>query len=191
MHRKPFMVVGTLALIGLAGVGAGSLDPMRGPTGEPQAVDASFFVAGGMAGPGVDVSQPVAAPREEVFKRFTTSDGWKTFLDADAVIDLRPGGPWEVYFNPETKIGSNGCQVLSYVPDEMVSFSWNAPPQFAAERAKRTWVVVTFTAEGGNTVVRLRQFGFGEGGDWSKVKPYFQKAWPNVLKALSESYEKK
>ncbi|MBS0190926.1 MAG: SRPBCC domain-containing protein [Planctomycetes bacterium] len=182
--------VGVLALLAL-GMGMGKHDaaPFVGPTGEPQAVDASMFVGKGRDEVAIDTSVTVAAPRAEVYRRFTTGEGWKQFLGADAAIDLRIGGPWEIYFDPATKIGSNGCQVLSYVPDEMVSFSWNAPPKFEQERARRTWVVVTFADAGqGKTAVRLRHLGFTSEGNWPTVKEYFAKAWPNVLKALEQSY---
>lgn len=192
LPKNPALVsIIALGLAGLFALGIGVMTPMIGPTGEPQAVDAGFFVAGGMDAPGIDVSTAVNAPRSDVYKRFTTSAGWKQYLGAASEIDLRIGGPWEIYFDPKAKIGSNGCQVLSYVPDEMVSFSWNAPPKFE-ERAKRTWVVVTFTdAADGKTNVRLRQLGFANDGKWPEVKEYFIKAWPNVLNALKESYEKK
>ncbi|MBX3388161.1 MAG: SRPBCC domain-containing protein [Phycisphaeraceae bacterium] len=181
-----------LAVALLFAFGVGGVKSMVGPTGEPQAVDSAMFVAGGMEAPAIDVSIAVNAPRGDVYNRFTTSDGWKKFMGTQADLDLRIGGQWEIYFDPNAKIGSNGCQVLSYVPDEMVSFSWNAPPKFSEERAKRTWVVVTFTdAAGGKSNVRLRQFGFATDGNWPEVKEYFVKAWPRVLDALKESYEEK
>lgn len=190
MVRKSALAL--CGLLALFAIGAAGDRNMLGPTGEPQAVDAAMFVGGGMEAPGIDISTTVNAPVADVYKTFTTSAGWKKFLEADTAIDLRIGGPWEVYFNADTRIGSNGCQVLSYVPDEMVSFSWNTPPKFAEERAKRTWVVVTFAKEtDGKTLVRLRHFGFIETGKWPEVKQYFAKAWPNVLSALAESFAKR
>ena len=181
-----------LAAVSLFVFGVADMKSMVGPTGEPQAVNAGFFVAGGMEAPGIDVSALVSAPRSDVYRRFTTSDGWKSLLGTQADIDLRIGGPWEIYFDPNAKIGSNGCQVLSYVPDEMVSFSWNAPPKFPDERAKRTWVVVTFTdAADGKTSVRLRHFGFASDAQWPEVKQYFINAWPKVLGALATSFDLK
>ncbi|MBL8885110.1 MAG: SRPBCC domain-containing protein [Phycisphaerales bacterium] len=181
-----------LGLVALLAMGAGGDGKMIGPTGEPQAVDASMFVGGGMDAPGIDINTVVNAPVAEVYKSFTTSAGWKKTMGVETAIELRIGGPWEIYFDPQTKIGSNGCQVLSYVPNEMVSFSWNTPPKFEQERAKRTWVVVTFADAGsGKTTVRLRHLGFTGEGKWPEVKAYFASAWPNVLKALSESFEGK
>jgi len=191
------MKTGTKLAIGvgffaLFAMGVGGAKKMIGPTGEPQAVDATMFVGGGMDAPGIDITTILNAPVAEVYKTFTTSEGWKKFLEAETAIDLRIGGPWEVYFDPQAKIGSNGCQVLSYVPNEMVSFSWNTPPSFADERAKRTWVVVTFSDAGnGKAGVRLRHFGFVPEGKWPEVRTYFAEAWPNVLKALADSFQVK
>lgn len=182
------MVAGGLLAIGL-GAGVGGSERMIGPTGEPQAVDASMFVGGGAHAPGIDTSTTVDAPVADVYKAFTTSEGWKKFLGVESEIDLRVGGPWEIYFDPKSKIGSNGCQVLSYAPNEMVSFSWNAPPQFGPERSKRTWVVVTFAESAeGKTTVRLRHYGFTDEGKWPEVKTYFVNAWPRVLKAFAEPH---
>ncbi len=183
------LVIGGLVLsaAGDATLGPSAGNTMTGPTGEPIAVDAGMFPNGGIGVQGFEITQSVNAPVAAVYERFTTSAGWKKFLGAEAAIDLRVGGSWEVYFG-EDKIGSNGCQVLSYIPNEMVSFSWNAPPTFA-ERAQRTWCVVHFTKDGENkTSVRFQHYGFSESGNWKKVQGYFEKAWPNVLKALAASF---
>ncbi|HEX8875754.1 MAG TPA: SRPBCC domain-containing protein [Phycisphaerales bacterium] len=192
MRRTTFGVLVMAGLV-LAAAGDGALGPsagnaMKGPTGEPIAVDTSMFPNGGASVPGFEVTQSVPAPVAQVFERFTTSAGWKRFLGVEAVIDLRVGGAWEVYFGTD-KIGSNGCQVLSYIPGEMVSFSWNAPPKFA-ERAQRTWCVVHFTRDGENaTKVRFQHYGFSDSGNWKDVQGYFEKAWPNVLGALAKSFQ--
>lgn len=187
---KTTIGAGVIGFLALTGAGVEGSKHMVGPTGEPQALDASMFAQGAPEAPGIDITTPVNAPRPEVYKRFTTTQGWKTFLDASSDIDLRIGGQWEVYFDPQAKIGSNGCQVLSYLPNEMVAFTWNAPPKFPAERAMRTWVVVTLAdAKDGITNVRLRHFGFPDQGNWPEVKTYFVNAWPRVLKALADSFQ--
>ncbi|MBY0113065.1 MAG: SRPBCC domain-containing protein [Phycisphaerales bacterium] len=184
-------VVGAALLLLAAGdatLGPSAANTMKGPTGEPIAVDSAMFPNGGMSVRGFEVTQSVHAPVAAVYERFTTSAGWKKFLGAETVIDLRVGGAWEIYFGDD-KIGSNGCQVLSYIPNEMVSFSWNAPPKFA-ERAQRTWCVVHFTKDGeGKTTIRFQHSGFSDSGNWKEVQGYFEKAWPNVLKALADSFE--
>lgn len=193
MSKFSIATVLTAAALALLAAGDAKLGPsaantMRGPTGEPIAVDAAMFPNGGMSVHGFEVTQSVNAPVAAVYERFTTSAGWKKFLGVETAIDLRIGGSWEIYFGDD-KIGSNGCQVLSYIPSEMVSFSWNAPPKFA-ERAQRTWCVVHFAKDGeGKTTVRFQHSGFSDSGNWKEVQGYFEKAWPNVLKALAQSFE--
>jgi uncharacterized protein YndB with AHSA1/START domain len=183
------VTAGLLAIAaGDAKVGPSAGNAMKGPTGEPIAVDAGMFPNGGMSVQGFEVTQRVNAPVAAVYERFTTSAGWRKFFGVDTTIDLRIGGSWEVYFGDD-KIGSNGCQVLSYIPNEMMSFSWNAQPKFA-ERAQRTWCVVHFAKDGeSKTTVRFQHYGFSESGNWKEVRGYFEKAWPNVLGALAKSFE--
>jgi uncharacterized protein YndB with AHSA1/START domain len=103
---------------------------------------------------------------------------------AAANIDLRIGGPFEILFSLEPDAGlrgSEGCRYLSYVPGEMISFTWNAPPTLPL-RSSNTWVVITFTDIGdGRTSVRLVHTGFLDGPDWDDYLAYFHEAWEYVL----------
>ena len=82
-----------------------------------------------------------------------------------------------------------------WVPDELFSFTWSAPPKFEFMRGQRTWVVVTFEAlSPATTRVRLRELGFAELAndhpehreEVEQVRGYFAKAWPQVLSALAD-----
>lgn len=157
-------------------------------------IDPALFPASGMVGNPVVKEVVVKSSPNEVFQSWASSEGIKGFLGCDSNVELRIGGPYEIYFGgadvPEADRGSNGCQVLSYVPGEMISFSWNAPPKFPAERAQRAWVVVSFAAERpGYTRVRLVHTGFGSEGKWPDVREYFDAAWGRVLGALKEHYD--
>lgn len=150
----------------------------------------------------IEIATVVNAPRAEVFRTYTTSAGWKDMLGVNTSIEARPGGPWEIYFSmdpPEGSRGSEGCTVLSILPDRMLSHSWNAPPTFAHARAERTWVVVEFEDLTPTTTrVRLTHMGFTEqaakytehADEWKEVRTYFANAWPKVLGALKAKWEK-
>jgi hypothetical protein len=80
----------------------------------------------------------------------------------------------------------------------MISFTWNAPPQFARAREQRTVVVIELAPESeGHTRVRLTHHGFAalakstpkDAGEWREVRAYFAKAWPSVLEALQTHFE--
>jgi len=87
--------------------------------------------------------------------------------------------------------GSEGCCILSYIPEEMLSFSWNAPPTIPKLRklGPCTWVVVRFESLDDKIVrVKLTHMGILEGEDWDKYQEYFTNAWPKVLEALQKSF---
>ncbi|MBX3376142.1 MAG: SRPBCC domain-containing protein [Phycisphaeraceae bacterium] len=151
----------------------------------------------------ITVEATVNAMPRDVWKNWTTSDGFKSFLKTENRIDLRLGGPFEVYFSMEAPAGSRGsegCTILSFDPERMLSFSWNAPPKFAHARGKHTWVVVHFLPHGAHgTKVVLRHNGFAENAaanpdheaEWKEVRAYFTNAWPRVLASLSDHYKPK
>jgi uncharacterized protein YndB with AHSA1/START domain len=137
-------------------------------------------------------SVTVAAPASAVWRAWTTSEGVKEFLGIDSNIQLKFGGRYELLFSNDPPIGaqgSEGCQVLSYLPEKMLSFSWNAPPTQPTMRNQRTFVVVTLTPEGSGTKVELRHAGWGVGPDWDKAFAYFDNAWGFVLGALKTRFD--
>ncbi len=141
----------------------------------------------------IDREVTVDAPRPEVWKAFTTTQGATTFFASAAHIELRLNGPYEIYFDmtaPAGQRGSEGCKVLSFVPEEMLSFTWNAPPKFPDIRRQRTFVVIRFSEAGqGRTKVTITHAGWGEGEQWDAVFAYFQPAWGRVLANLQQRFE--
>ncbi len=137
----------------------------------------------------VDVSAPIG----EVWQAWTTEAGTRTFFAPQSHIDLKPGGSYEMYFNldaPAGLRGGEGCVILAYEEPVMLSFTWNAPPEFPTIRAQRTHVMVTLTPiDLGNTRVTLTHDGWGSGEDWQKARRYFLRAWgEGVLPLLQKRY---
>ena len=134
----------------------------------------------------------VPATLEEVWNAWTTTEGVKTFFASDAKVELLVGGPFEIYFLLHSRRGSRGsegCRVLSYVPPKMLSFSWNAPPEFGELRKTHTIVVVRLEDGGrGKVKVLLSQHGWGKGKEWDKLYDYFDKAWSSVLGNLKKRF---
>jgi uncharacterized protein YndB with AHSA1/START domain len=131
----------------------------------------------------------VAASAAQAYALWTDSASWTALMgpDSRADIDLAIGGRYEWLF--DGKIGSNGCQVLSYIPDRLVSFTWNAPPG-QATRERRTWVVVETEALTQNsTRIRLTHLGFGRGAAWDETFAYFDQAWGRVLPMMKAKLE--
>lgn len=141
----------------------------------------------------IEAEKVISAPVSEVWKAWTTSEGMESFL-TQANIELRIHGPYELYFAPDEpygKKGAEGCHVLSFVPERMLSFEWNAPPavQNLRDANMRNWVVVDFEAVGdGQTKLNLKHLGWDEGEDWDANFAYFSKAWPYVLDACAKRF---
>lgn len=139
----------------------------------------------------------VELPRSDVYALVATADGWRKFFDVQARIEPRPDGPFEICFDssaPEGQRGSEGCRVLSVVPQELLSYTWNAPPTFQHARGRHTWVVWRFEALApARTLVRLDHLGFAEQAaahpdhrsEWEAVRAYFERAWGKVLTELA------
>ena len=71
---------------------------------------------------------------------------------------------------PEGSQGGEGLRILSFVPDEMLSFEWNAPSSFPEIRNQKTWVVVNLESLGmAETLVHLSHLGWGSGELWEQV----------------------
>ena len=138
----------------------------------------------------------VNCPIDTVWWKWTTHEGLLTFFGEDNNMELKIGGPFEIYFSkdaPSGQRGSEGCKVISYAPREMLSFSWNAPPKFPEIRNGdyHTRVVVTFKALKGNrTEVKISHLGWLKGEEWDQVYNYFDKAWVTVLDWLAKSCKK-
>jgi uncharacterized protein YndB with AHSA1/START domain len=137
----------------------------------------------------------VDAPAMEVWHAWVTNEGATRFFGPAANIELKLGGPYEIYFSSEAPAGqrgSEGCTILSFAPGEMLSFSWNAPPRFGELRtnpANQTRVVLTFKDRGdGKTDVEFVQAGWGDGPQWDELYSYFDRAWDRVLGNLVKHF---
>ncbi len=131
----------------------------------------------------------VSASVKEVWQAWTTAEGATSFFAPRATIELSLGGPYELLFDlsaPPGEQGGEGLRVLSYLPPEMLSFEWNAPPRFPTVRAaERTWVVINLEPVGEEqTLVALTHLGWRPGAEWDQVYDYFGRAWDVVLGRL-------
>jgi uncharacterized protein YndB with AHSA1/START domain len=142
------------------------------------------------AGRAVRVEGVVHAPVREVWRVWTTSQGAEEFFAQKANIELRIGGPYEIQFDPkDERSGTKGLKILSYAPEQMISFQWNAPPEMPVVRNGGTWVVVEMRPEGPEqTHVTVTHLGFKEGAEWDKGFAHFQQGWGDLIRRLEHRF---
>jgi uncharacterized protein YndB with AHSA1/START domain len=144
------------------------------------------------AGPAraVRVEATVKAPISEVWRVWTTSQGAEEFFAEKANIRLAIGGPYEIQFDPkDERSGTKGLKILSYAPEGMISFEWNAPPEMPEVRNGGTWVVVQMRPEGTDrTRVTLTHYGWKEGAEWDQAYAHFVLGWGDLMKRLERRF---
>lgn len=142
----------------------------------------------------LSMSIEVNASIDSVWSRWTTESGRKKFFAPSSKMELKTLGFMEILFMPSLTEGQRGAEnnrVLAFTEKQMLSFTWDAPPQFPNIRAQRTIVVIRLERlTEKKTKVTLSQMGWGTGGEWDKVYDYFTKAWSGfVLPNLKYSLE--
>ena len=138
----------------------------------------------------VRVQGDVRAPVREVWRVFTTSEGAEEFFAQKANIELVIGGPYEIQFDPDDEqSGTKGLKILSYAPEEMISFQWNAPPQLPEVRNGGTWVVVEMhPIDAHRTHVTITHLGWKEGAEWDQAYAHFQRGWSELMARLEKRF---
>jgi uncharacterized protein YndB with AHSA1/START domain len=142
----------------------------------------------------LNMSIEINASVDSVWSRWTTDSGRKKFFAPSSKMELKTLGFMEILFMPSAPEGQRGAEnnrVLAFTEKQMLSFTWDAPPQFPDIRAQRTIVVIRLEklAEK-KTKITLSQMGWGIGGNWDKVYDYFTQAWSGfVLPNLKYSLE--
>jgi len=140
------------------------------------------------------MSIEINAPLDSVWARWTTDAGRKKFFAPSSRMELATLGYMEILFAPQAPEGQRGAEnnrVLAVQEKQMLSFTWDAPPQFPEIRKQRTSVVLRFyKVNDAKTLVVFNQSGWGTGTDWDTVYKYFTNAWSTfVLPNLKYSLE--
>jgi uncharacterized protein YndB with AHSA1/START domain len=120
----------------------------------------------------------------DVWQAWTTREGILSFFAPDCFVELKSGGAYEMYFNLDSDQGDKGgegCRLLAIEEPHMISFTWNAPPEFPNVRRQNTHVTVRLEQINEKTLMTLTHDGWGIGEEWQAVRAYFDRAWGQVV----------
>lgn len=127
----------------------------------------------------------VKAPVDSVWSRWTTPAGRARFFAPASQMELSTLGFMEILFDPSKPVGQRGAEnnrILAFQPNQLLSFTWDAPPMYPEIRKQRTVVIIRFVKlSASETRVLFHQTGWGSGTDWDAVFTYFSQAWKFVV----------
>jgi uncharacterized protein YndB with AHSA1/START domain len=169
------------AALGAAAQPAASVTPAPAPTPAP---DVEPLVTEGV----------VRAPVTEIWRVFTTDDGYRALGVARADIDLRIGGMMRTTYEASASLGGDAAirsVILAYEPLHMIATRILKPPAtFPFHEAWKTvWTVVSMDdLGGGRTRVRVAMMGWRPDPESQAMRQFFRAGNAWVLQTLQSHY---
>jgi uncharacterized protein YndB with AHSA1/START domain len=136
----------------------------------------------------------VDAPIQDVWRMWSTSDGYRALGVALADVDLRIGGLIRSRYSANGALGDEQTienEILAFEPPRMIAIRIHRPPaNFPFKQAwKRTWTVVTLTElDGARTQVRAASLGYGNDEESLAMRRFFERGNDQTLKMLMSHF---
>lgn len=152
----------------------------------PPADDAPAFVTEGV----------VDAPVGEVWKVWSTSEGYKKLGPELADVDFRVGGLIRAKYRAVGTLDDEDTivnRILAYEPKRMIAIQIARPPaKFPFKSAwKSMWTVITLTPAGdGRTHVRAASMGFGSDEESQQMRAFFERGNAATIEMLQAAFKR-
>jgi len=136
----------------------------------------------------------INAPIAEVWRLFTTSDGYKATGVAHAEVDLRVGGAIRSHYDAKGALGDSETivnEILAYEPQRMLAIRIKqAPAAFPYRDAmKSQWTVLYFTPSGNDmTHIRIVGLGYTDTPESQAMRKFFADGNRWTLDHLAKPY---
>jgi uncharacterized protein YndB with AHSA1/START domain len=151
---------------------------------------AVVYAQTGAEGPSFVTEGVVPAPMAEVWRVWSTSDGYKATGVSLADVDLRVGGLIRSRYNAGGALGDDQTienEILAFEPPRMIAIRIHKTPTgFPFKEAwKHTWTVVTLTPQGDtSTHVRVASLGFESDQESQAMRRFFERGNQQTMDAL-------
>jgi uncharacterized protein YndB with AHSA1/START domain len=151
-----------------------------------------FAAAAGGAEPQVTEGF-VNAPVAEVWRIFTTSEGYLATGAAQAEVRLEVGGEIRSHYDPKGKLGDAETivnEILAYEPERMLAIRIKqAPASFPHRDAVAgTWTVIYFAPAGDMTQVRIVGLGYNDSPASQALRKFFAEGNRWTLDHIAKPY---
>jgi len=174
---------------------SGGLNPSRGHGGALMRLREDSGYDAGNARPEPNLVD-TAGSCPEVWKVWSTSQGYRALGVALADVDLRLGGLIRSRYGADGVLGDEQTienEILAYEPPRMIAIRIHKPPaNFPFKEAwKRTWTVVTLTPLDDNrTLVHATSLGFGTDPESQAMREFFERGNDQTIKTLAAHFAK-
>jgi len=131
------------------------------------------------------------APIAEVWKTWSTTEGYKRLGPALTDVDFRIGGLIRARYDAHGELGDAMTienEIMAFEPPRMLAIRIHKiPANFPYKEAwKRTWTVLTLTPlPDGRTHVRAASLGFGTDAESVAMRRFFERGNEDTLDTLS------
>jgi uncharacterized protein YndB with AHSA1/START domain len=166
----------------------------RGLATAAVALAAGLLCSGASASPAQVTEGFVNAPVGEVWRLFTTSEGFKATGAAQAQVDLRIGGEIRSHYDPKGTLGDPETivnEILAYEPERMLAIRVKQAPANLQHRAALagTWTVIYFNPAGENmTQVRIVGLGYDDSAESQALRKFFEDGNRWTLDHIAKRY---
>ncbi len=138
----------------------------------------------------------VEAPVAEVWKAYTTAEGWMGWAVPLAEVDFRIGGTIRTHYGSGAKIGDPGTitlHIVNYVPERLLTLQAELSehwPEVMQEDAEHLMNVIVFEAMGENRT-RVLSYGVGyrDQPAYEKLMDFFIGANEGLFQKLKDYLE--
>jgi uncharacterized protein YndB with AHSA1/START domain len=135
----------------------------------------------------------INAPVAQVWRIFTTAEGFKSTGVAHAQVDLRIGGTIASHYDPKGRLGDAETivnEILAYEPERMLAMRIKqAPASFPYREAMQsTWTVMYLTPSGEMTHVRIVGLGYGDDPESQAMRKFFAQGNRQTLDTIAKPF---
>jgi uncharacterized protein YndB with AHSA1/START domain len=136
----------------------------------------------------------VDAPIAEVWRIWSTSEGYKVLGPALAEVDLRVGGTIRSRYRADGVLGDAETienVILAYEPPTMMAIKITKPPAtFPFKEAwRKPWTVLTLVPlEGDRTLIRAASLGYGTDQESLAMRRFFEAGNQQTIEAVQRHF---
>lgn len=135
----------------------------------------------------------VPAPIDEVWKVFSTSEGYKALGPALAEVDLRIGGTIRSRYRADGELGDAETienVIVDYrAPVTMTIRIQKTPASFPFKEAwKHTWTAFTLTPTDAGTHIRVASYGYGTDEESVAMRRFFEAGNQQSIETLRRHF---